>query len=90
VVAQAARLDLTVFGSVQSRSAVLVDVAGGHVRRGEDGAAVLALLDAERACADHLRYSTRPREMVRELFHRDHGVARRHVRELAGRIGLVV
>ncbi len=89
VVGEAARLDLGAFGSVQSRAAVLVDVAGAHVRRGEDQAAVLALLDAEQACADHLRHSVQPRELVRELWHRDHGLVRAHIRKLAGRIHLL-
>lgn len=89
VVDNAARLDLEDMPSVHRRACALIDTARGFVRRGEDEAAVLVLLDAEQASVDEVRHSILAREMVRELLHRDRARARAHVRGLAQRIGLI-
>ena len=89
IVDNAARLDLTEMPSPSRRAAALIDIARGFVRRGEDEAAALVLLDAEQTSADRIRHSTLVREMVRELLHRDRARARAHVRGLAQRIGLL-
>jgi transcriptional regulator with XRE-family HTH domain len=89
IVDNAARLDLDDMPSTHRRACVLIDTARGFVRRGEDEAAALVLLDAEQASADEVRHSPLVREMVRELLHRDRARARTHVRGLAQRIGLL-
>ena len=89
VVEYANRLDIDSMPSVERRTAALINTARGFVRRGEDEAAALVLLDAERISAEEIRDSTLVREMVRELIHRDRARARTHVRALAQRIGLM-
>jgi transcriptional regulator with XRE-family HTH domain len=89
VVEHAARLDVDSVPSAPARAGVLIDSARGYLRRHEDEAAVLVLLDAERASSDEVRHHVLAREMVRELFHHDRARARPHIRDLARRIGLV-
>jgi hypothetical protein len=89
VVDYASRLDIDGMPSVERRAAALINTARGYVRRGEDEAAALVLLDAERISAEEVHDSTLVREMLRELLHRDRARARTHVRDLAVRSGLV-
>lgn len=89
VVEYSARLDISRMPSVERRTAALINTARGFVRRGEDEAAALVLLDAERISEEEVRDSTLVRELVRQLLHRDRARARPHVRGLAQRIGLV-
>ncbi|GAB3768550.1 helix-turn-helix transcriptional regulator [Microlunatus parietis] len=89
VVEYASRLDIDQVPSVERRSAALINTARGFVRRGEDEAAALVLLDAERISAEEVRDSTLVRELLRELLHRDRARARSHVRGLAQRAGLI-
>jgi hypothetical protein len=67
----------------------LIDTARGFVRRGEDEAASLVLLDAEKISSDEVHSSTLVQEMLRELLHRDRARARPHVRGLAQRCGVL-
>jgi len=89
VVGLAQRLDVDSVPSVERRARVLIDAARGYVRRGEDEAAILVLLDAEKISADEVSHSTLVREMLRELLHRDRARARAHVHALARRIALI-
>jgi hypothetical protein len=90
IVDYASRLSVEDVPSVERRARVLIDTARGFVLRGEDEAAILVLLDAERASVDEVRHSTLVHELLRELLHRDRARARSHVHELARRVGLIV
>jgi hypothetical protein len=89
VVEYSNRLDISDMPSVERRTAALINTARGFVRRGDDEAAVLVLLDAERTSQEEVRDSTLVRELLRELVYRDRARARPHVRGLAQRVGLV-
>ncbi|MGC9665968.1 helix-turn-helix domain-containing protein [Planosporangium sp. 12N6] len=89
VVDYASRLDIDNVPSVERRAAALINTARGFVRRGEDEAAALVLLDAEQVSQDEVHDSTLVRELLRELLHRDRARARTHVRGLAQRCGLI-
>jgi transcriptional regulator with XRE-family HTH domain len=89
VVEYSSRLQIDDVPSVERRTAALVNTARGYVRRGEDEAAALVLLDAERISNDEVHDSTLVRELLRELLHRDRARARSHVRQLAQRCGLI-
>lgn len=89
VIEYSARLNIDGIPSVERRAAALINTARGYVRRGEDEAAALVLLDAEQVSADEVHDSTLVRELLRELLHRDRARARQHVRLLAQRSGLV-
>lgn len=89
VIEYSARLNIDGVPSVERRAAALINTARGYVRRGEDEAAALVLLDAEQVSADEVHDSTLVRELLRELLHRDRARARKHVRDLARRAGLV-
>jgi transcriptional regulator with XRE-family HTH domain len=89
VVEYSNRLDISGMPSVERRTAALINTARGFVRRGDDEAAVLVLLDAEKISQEEVRGSTLVRELLRELIHRDRARARSHVRGLAQRVGLV-
>jgi transcriptional regulator with XRE-family HTH domain len=89
VVENVPRLDLGALPSTHRRACVLIDLGKAHARRGEDEAAVRALLDAEQASTDVVRYSGGVRDTVRDLLLRDRAGARPHVRGLARRIGLI-
>ena len=84
-----ARLDRNNVTSVERRSAALISMARGLLRRGEDESAVLVLLEAERVSPDGVHDSTIVHELLRELTVRDHTRARPHVRGLARRGGLL-
>ncbi|WP_280273418.1 helix-turn-helix domain-containing protein [Nocardia wallacei] len=90
VVDKISRLDIDRVPSVERRSRPLVDAARGYVKRKDDLAAVLALLDAEKISADEVHDSGLVRELVRELLMRDHARARPHVRALAVRCHLLI
>jgi len=89
VVEYASRLNIDDVPSVERRARVLIDTARGYVQRGEDEAAILVLLDAERVSNDEVRDSGLVHELLRELLHRDRARARPHVRALARRVGLI-
>ncbi len=89
VIDYASRLDTTDMPSIERRAAALVSTARGFVRRGEDEAAILVLMDAEKISSEEVRDSILVQELVRELLFRDRARARAHVRGLAQRIGLV-
>lgn len=89
VVDYASRLEIDDVPSVERRAAALINTARGFVRRGEDEAAALVLLDAEHVSQDEVHDSTLVRELLRELLHRDRARARTHVRGLAQRCGLI-
>lgn len=89
VVEYASRLNIDGMPSVERRAAALINTARGYVRRGDDEAAILVLLDAEKISAEEVRDSTLVRELLRELVYRDRARARTHVRALAQRTGLV-
>jgi hypothetical protein len=89
VVSYASRLDIDDVPSVERRARVLIDTARGFVQRGEDEAAILVLLDAERVSTDEVRDSGLVQDLLRELLHRDRARARPHVRDLARRVGLI-
>jgi transcriptional regulator with XRE-family HTH domain len=89
VVDMAPELDLEAMPSTHRRAGVLIDVARGFARRGEDERSALVLLDAERASSDEVGHSPMVRDTVRDLLCRDRAGARPHVRGLARRIGLV-
>ncbi len=88
VVEYSSRLHIDDMPSVERRAAALINTARGYVRRGEDEAAALVLLDAEKISQEEVRDSTLVRELLRELMHRDRARARAHVRALAQRSGL--
>lgn len=89
VVELSARLGMNNVTSVERRSAALISMARGLLRRGEDESAVLVLLEAERISPDGVHNSTIVRELLRELIVRDRTRARTHVRGLARRGGLL-
>jgi transcriptional regulator with XRE-family HTH domain len=89
IVDAAARLRIEGVPSVERRARVLIDTARGFVQRKEDEAAILVLLDAEKESSDEVRHSLLVHELLRELIHRDRARARKHVRELAQRVGLL-
>ncbi|HEX2419835.1 MAG TPA: helix-turn-helix transcriptional regulator [Micromonosporaceae bacterium] len=89
VVSYASRLDIDDVPSVERRARVLIDTARGYVQRGDDEAAILVLLDAERVSADEVRDSGLVQDLLRELLHRDRARARAHVRDMARRVGLI-
>lgn len=89
VVEYSSRLQIDDVPSVERRAAALINTARGYVRRGEDEAAALMLLDAEKISQDEVHHSTLVRELLRELLHRDRARARSHVRQLAQRCGLI-
>lgn len=89
VIEYASRLHIDDVPSVERRTAALINTARGYVRRGEDEAAALVLLDAEKISSDEVHDSTLVRELLRELIHRDRARARTHVRTLARRCGLI-
>lgn len=89
VVEYASRLNVDDVPSVERRARVLIDTARGFVQRGEDEAAILVLLDAEKVSRDEVRDSTLVHELLRELVHRDRARARAHVHALARRVGLI-
>jgi transcriptional regulator with XRE-family HTH domain len=89
VVEYAGRLNIDDMPSVERRAAALINTARGFVRRGEDEAAALVLLDAEKISAEEVHDSTLVRELLRELLHRDRARARAHIRGLAQRAGLI-
>ena len=89
VVEYASRLNIDDVPSVERRARVLIDTARGFVQRGEDEAAILVLLDAERVSGDEVRDSGLVHELLRELLHRDRARARTHVHALARRVGLI-
>ena len=89
VIEYASRLDIEGVPSVERRAAALINTARGYVRRGEDEAAALILLDAEKVSQEEVHDSTLVRELLRELLHRDRARARSHVRQLAQRAGLM-
>lgn len=90
VVDYASRLRIDDVPSVERRARVLIDTARGFVQRGEDEAAILVLLDAEKTSTDEVRHSILVHELLRELLHRDRARARPHVHKLARRVGLIV
>lgn len=89
VIEYSSRLNIDDVPSVERRAAALINTARGYVRRGEDEAAALVLLDAEKVSQDEVHDSTLVRELLRELLHRDRARARPHVRQLAQRAGLI-
>lgn len=89
VVELSSRTNIDVIPSVERRSTSLIAVARGYVGRGEDEAAVLVLLDAEKISPDNVQHSNVARELVRQLAVQDRARARQHVRSLAARIGLL-
>lgn len=89
VVDYASRLNIDSVPSLERRAAALINTARGFVRRGEDEAAALVLLDAEQVSGDEVHDSTLVRELLRELLYRDRARARPHVRGLAQRCGLI-
>jgi transcriptional regulator with XRE-family HTH domain len=89
VIEYSSRLLIDDVPSVERRAAALINTARGYVRRGEDEAAALVLLDAEGISQDEVHDSTLVRELLRELLHRDRARARAHVRQLAQRCGLI-
>lgn len=89
VVELSRRLNIDGVPSVERRARVLIDTARGFTQRGEDEAAALVLLDAERISQDEVHDSGLVHELLRELMHRDRPRARTHVRALARRAGLI-
>ncbi|MEV0898190.1 helix-turn-helix transcriptional regulator [Actinoplanes sp. NPDC049802] len=89
VIEYSSRLTIDGVPSVERRAAALINTARGYVRRGEDEAAALVLLDAEKVSQEEVHDSTLVRELLRELLHRDRARARTHVLELARRCGLI-
>lgn len=89
VVEYSARLHIDDVPSVERRTAALINTARGYVRRGEDEAAALMLMDAEKISQEEVHDSTLVRELLRELLYRDHARARPYVRQLAQRAGLI-
>lgn len=89
VVELSRHLEIDNVPSVERRSSALISISRGYVRRREDEAAALVLLDAERISADNVHNSTVVRELLRELVINDRVRARPHVRGLARRSGLL-
>jgi hypothetical protein len=89
IVDAAGRLRIEDVPSVERRARALIDTARGFVLQGNDEAAILVLLDAEKESIDEVRHSLLVHELLRELIHRDRARARKHVRELAQRVGLL-
>lgn len=88
VIEYSSRLNIDDVPSVERRAAALINTARGFVRRGEDEAAALVLLDAEKISSDEVHDSTLVGELLRELLHRDRARARSHVQGLAQRARL--
>jgi transcriptional regulator with XRE-family HTH domain len=89
VVEYSSRLDIDDIPSVERRAAALINTARGFVRRGEDEAAALVLLDAEKISAEEVHDSTLVHELLRELLHRSRARARPHVQGLARRASII-
>jgi DNA-binding XRE family transcriptional regulator len=89
VIDTAGRLDLDAMPSTHRRGCVLINIAQGFARRGEDEQAVRVLLDAEKASRDEVAQSPKVQDTVRGLLRRDRASARPHTIGLARRIGLI-
>lgn len=89
IVEYSRRLNIDEVPSVERRTRALIDTARGFVRRGEDEAAVLVLIDAEKISSDEVHNSGLVAELLREMLHRDRARARSHVHALARRCGLL-
>lgn len=89
VIEYSSRLNIDDVPSVERRAAALINTARGFVRRGEDEAAALVLLDAEKISTEEVHDSTLVGELLRELLHRDRARARAHVHGLAQRAKLI-
>ncbi|MEU5668522.1 XRE family transcriptional regulator, partial [Streptomyces longwoodensis] len=72
----------------ERRAHRLVDLAHAHTLAGQRGAAVDALLDAEREAAQEVRCRPRTRQLVQELSLLPTGPAEGRLRQLAVRCGL--
>jgi hypothetical protein len=66
----------------------LIEVAHAHVLRRDDGAAVAALLEAERYAPEMIRYSVLSHEIVHVCLSRERRARTPGLRGLAGRLGV--
>ncbi|WP_158607889.1 helix-turn-helix domain-containing protein [Nocardia panacis] len=88
VIEYSRRLNIDAVPSVERRTRALIDTARGFASRGDDEAAALVLIDAEKISADEVHHSGLVHEMLRTMVHRDRARSRSHVRGLAQRCGI--
>jgi transcriptional regulator with XRE-family HTH domain len=74
---------------VERRVYHMIDLARGYAQQRNDAAAVLTLLEAERAAPEEVRYHVIVPEMLRELLKRERRAATTGLRSLAARVGVL-
>jgi transcriptional regulator with XRE-family HTH domain len=74
---------------VERRVYHLIDLARSYVQQRNDAAAVLTLLEAERAAPEEVRYHVIVPEMLRELLKRERRAVTPGLRALAARVGVL-
>ncbi len=72
------------------RAALGLFAAQAHSLRRDDGAAVIALVEAEGHCPDRVRYSVKAHEIVRVCLKRERKTLTPGLRDLAVRLGVTV
>jgi transcriptional regulator with XRE-family HTH domain len=84
----AANVDMPDDASTDLQVRYFLTTAYAYGQRGEDFAAVFALKQAERACAEDIRYSWMAHRTLQKLSRRDHRLIRRDVARLLDLVGL--
>jgi transcriptional regulator with XRE-family HTH domain len=74
---------------VERRVYHMIDLARSYAQQRNDAAAVLTLLEAERAAPEEVRYHVIVPEMLRELLKRERRAATPGLRSLAARVGVL-
>jgi transcriptional regulator with XRE-family HTH domain len=74
---------------VERRVYHMIDLARGYAHQRNDAAAVLTLLEAERAAPEEVRYHVIVPEMLRDLLRRERRAATPGLRPLAARVGVL-
>ncbi len=74
---------------VERRIYHMIDLARSYAQQRNDAAAILALLEAERAAPEEVRYHVIVPEMLRELLKRERRAATPGLRPLAARVGVL-
>jgi transcriptional regulator with XRE-family HTH domain len=74
---------------VERRVYHMIDLARSYAQQRNDAAAVLTLLEAERAAPEEVRYHVIVPEMLRELLKRERRAATPGLRPLAARVGVL-
>ncbi|WP_194838811.1 hypothetical protein [Nocardia sp. XZ_19_369] len=75
--------------SVDLRVRYYLTTAYAYSRKGEDFAAAIALLEAERACPEDIRFDWMAHRTLQKLARRDHHLIRRDLAHLLAHAGLM-